>query len=82
MTGSKRVEHWTSGTVYECSELAGSPQDHELFGNFAKKILKGLHHEIVSSVFFFLHWKRLPLSLVYAVKPLRMELQSCRDSGI
>jgi hypothetical protein len=26
MTGSKRVDHWTSGTVYECSEFAGSPQ--------------------------------------------------------
>jgi hypothetical protein len=23
--GSKRVDHWTSGTVYECSEIAGSP---------------------------------------------------------
>jgi hypothetical protein len=26
MTGSKRVDHWTIGTVYECSEIAGSPQ--------------------------------------------------------
>jgi hypothetical protein len=26
MTGSKRVDHWTSGTVYECSGIAGSPQ--------------------------------------------------------
>jgi hypothetical protein len=26
MTGSKRVDQWTSGTVYECSEIAGSPQ--------------------------------------------------------
>jgi hypothetical protein len=26
MTGSKRVDHWTSGTMYECSEIAGSPQ--------------------------------------------------------
>jgi hypothetical protein len=26
MTGSKRVDHWTSGTVYECSEIAGSRQ--------------------------------------------------------
>jgi hypothetical protein len=26
MTGSKRMDHWTSGTVYECSEIAGSPQ--------------------------------------------------------
>ncbi len=25
-TGSKRVDHWTSGTVYECSKIAGSPQ--------------------------------------------------------
>jgi hypothetical protein len=26
MMGSKWVDHWTSGTVYECSEIAGSPQ--------------------------------------------------------
>jgi hypothetical protein len=26
MTGSKRVDHWTSGTVCECIEIAGSPQ--------------------------------------------------------
>jgi hypothetical protein len=26
MMESKRVDHWTSGTVYECSEIAGSPQ--------------------------------------------------------
>ncbi len=25
MTGSKHVDHWTSGTVYKCSEIAGSP---------------------------------------------------------
>jgi hypothetical protein len=26
MARSKRVDHWTSGTVYERSEIAGSPQ--------------------------------------------------------
>ncbi len=26
MIGSKRVDHWTSGTVCECSGIAGSPQ--------------------------------------------------------
>jgi hypothetical protein len=26
MMGSIEVDHWTSGTVYECSEIAGSPQ--------------------------------------------------------
>ncbi len=31
MTGSKRVDHWTSGTVYECSEIAGSPQYYIFF---------------------------------------------------
>jgi hypothetical protein len=30
MTGSKRVDHWTSGTVYECSEIPGSPQERFL----------------------------------------------------
>ncbi len=28
MAGSKQVDHWTSGTVYECSEIAGSPQGY------------------------------------------------------
>jgi hypothetical protein len=26
MTGGKWVDHWTSGAVYECSEIARSPQ--------------------------------------------------------
>jgi hypothetical protein len=26
MMGSKRLDHWTSGTVYECCEIAGSTQ--------------------------------------------------------
>jgi hypothetical protein len=26
MTKSKQVDHWTSGTVYECNDSAGSPQ--------------------------------------------------------
>ncbi len=26
MTGCKQVDHWTSGAVYECSEIAGSTQ--------------------------------------------------------
>jgi hypothetical protein len=26
MTGGRRVDYRTSGTVYECSEIAGSPQ--------------------------------------------------------
>jgi hypothetical protein len=26
MMGSKGLTHWTSETVYECSEIAGSPQ--------------------------------------------------------
>jgi hypothetical protein len=26
MTGSKQVDHWISGTVCKCSEIAGSPQ--------------------------------------------------------
>jgi hypothetical protein len=27
MTGSKQVDHGTSGTMYECSEIAGSPHN-------------------------------------------------------
>ncbi len=26
MMGSKQVDHWSSGTVYKCNEIAGSPQ--------------------------------------------------------
>jgi hypothetical protein len=25
MIGSNQVDHWTSGTVFECNEVAGSP---------------------------------------------------------
>jgi hypothetical protein len=32
MTGNKRVDHWTSGTVYECSEVAGSAHQRDLRG--------------------------------------------------
>jgi hypothetical protein len=28
MTGSKGLTHWTSDTVCECSEIAGSPQGY------------------------------------------------------
>jgi hypothetical protein len=27
--GSKRVDHWTNGTVYDCYEIAGSPHGVE-----------------------------------------------------
>ncbi len=30
MMGSKQVDHWTSGTVYKCSEIAGSTQGSPL----------------------------------------------------
>ncbi len=30
MMGSKWVDCWTSGTVCECSEIAGSPQHHHI----------------------------------------------------
>jgi hypothetical protein len=30
MMGRKGVTHWTSETVYECSEIAGSPQGSPL----------------------------------------------------
>jgi hypothetical protein len=37
MTGSKQVDFWTSGTVYEYSEIAGSPKFHEsLLINYMK----------------------------------------------
>jgi hypothetical protein len=38
MTESKQVDHWTSGTVYECSEIAGSPQG-KFFLNIGGKTL-------------------------------------------
>jgi hypothetical protein len=34
MAGSKRVDHWTSGTMYECSEIAGSPQGSPLAADY------------------------------------------------
>jgi hypothetical protein len=34
MTGSKRVDYWTSGTVYEFNEIAGSPQGSPPAANY------------------------------------------------
>jgi hypothetical protein len=34
--GSKRVDHWTSETVYECSEIAGSPQCRLYFNDLSR----------------------------------------------
>jgi hypothetical protein len=34
MTGSKRVDHWTRGSVCECSEIAGSPQGSASVADF------------------------------------------------
>jgi hypothetical protein len=35
MTGIKRADHWTSGTEFECDEIAGSPHPY-LFVNYQK----------------------------------------------
>jgi hypothetical protein len=35
MKGSKPVDHWTCGTVHECSEVAGSPHR----SNFGEEVL-------------------------------------------
>jgi hypothetical protein len=52
MTGSKRVEHWTSGTVCECSEIAGSPQYSQtsVGDMYFISVIKGLSHEIEMAV--------------------------------
>jgi hypothetical protein len=34
MMGSKQVDHWISGTVYEYSEIAGSPQGSPLAADY------------------------------------------------
>jgi hypothetical protein len=34
MMGSKQVDHWTSGTVCEYSEIAGSPQGSPTAANY------------------------------------------------
>jgi hypothetical protein len=34
MTGSKRMDHWTGGIVYECSEIADFPQVNHIQGYF------------------------------------------------
>jgi hypothetical protein len=34
MMGSKWVDHWTSGSVYECSEIASSPQGSPPAANY------------------------------------------------
>jgi hypothetical protein len=40
ITGSKRVDHWTSGTVCQCSDIAGSGQYNKSFySNSTEKIM-------------------------------------------
>jgi hypothetical protein len=39
MTGSKRVDHWTSGTACECSEITGSPQYADHFISYEGNVL-------------------------------------------
>ncbi len=34
MTGSKRMDHWTGGTVYKCSEIASSAQGSPPAANY------------------------------------------------
>jgi hypothetical protein len=34
MTGNKQVDHWTSGTVCECREIAGSPPGSPLVADY------------------------------------------------
>ncbi len=34
MMGSKRADHWTCGTMYECSEIADSPQGFPLAADY------------------------------------------------
>jgi hypothetical protein len=46
MTGSKGLTHWTSETVCECSEIAGSPQ---LLHFLQIDLVKGYHQIPVSA---------------------------------
>ncbi len=39
MTGSKWVDHWTSGTVFDCREIAGSPQ----YKSFSQEFVEFLY---------------------------------------
>jgi hypothetical protein len=54
MMGSKRVDHWTSGTVYECSEIAGSPHGFLTPSLFQVDIMLGFNSQeglMVTSLF-------------------------------
>jgi hypothetical protein len=54
MAGSKQVHHWTSGTVYECSEIAGSSHGLNLVeqNQLAYNLFKS-NGFVVFSVFFY-----------------------------
>ncbi len=45
MMGSKRVDHWTSGAVCECSEIAGSPQSSAEQSGTSKKYFSTVYSE-------------------------------------
>jgi hypothetical protein len=50
MPGSKQVDHWTSGTVYDCSEIAGSPQAGFKTPILNNNIRKRYHPEMAKSI--------------------------------
>jgi hypothetical protein len=52
MTGSKQVVHWTSETWYECSEIAGSPQN--CCKQVYEKCLRIAHQHSYSSTVYFM----------------------------
>jgi hypothetical protein len=39
-SGSKQVDHWTSGTVYKCSEIAGSAHPFDIIEGVSAIFLK------------------------------------------
>jgi hypothetical protein len=78
MTGSKR---WTSGTVYECSEIAGSPQDRRIELLIVFQIHMDLHSvyildpdpnqgslifKLFTQICIFLYYKQMKKMFVYS----------------
>ncbi len=63
MTGSKWLTHWTSKTVCECSEIAGSPHC-QLFTVFKNHITAMNFDNWISNFFMYWSFACLPVSVL------------------
>jgi hypothetical protein len=74
MSGSKQVDHWTSGTVYECSEIAGSPHIPQVAENFTVNSFNYFRSFLLQTKVLSRKWHYLHVFLVIASESSKVEM--------